>query len=210
MRARLLAGEAILAPDDLPPDPFAETKGVLRRRLRARRRALTAARPHAAAMAAEALPAGLLGRFPVVGGYHALGSEMDPAPLIARFVGHGALLALPAATPHEPLVFRLVQAGDTAAPDAFGIPSPPAHAPETLPDLLIAPVLAFDAAGGRLGQGGGHYDRTIAAIRRVKPLFVLGLAFAGQEAAELDMAPHDQRLDAILTETGYREVRKDF
>jgi 5-formyltetrahydrofolate cyclo-ligase len=161
-------------------------------------------------LAAATLPDGLLGRFPVVGGYHALRTEMDPAPLIARFVGHGALLALPAATPHAPLVFRLVQAGDTPASDAFGIPSPPPEAPETLPDLLIAPVLGFDAAGGRLGQGGGHYDRTIAAIRQVKPLFVLGLAFAGQELDRLDMATHDQRLDAILTETGYREVRKDF
>lgn len=189
---------------------MADIKAVLRRRLRGLRRTLATAQPRAAAMAAKALPAAMLGRFAVVGGYHALGAELDPAPLIVRFLDRGALLALPAATPEAPLVFRLSQAGDIPRPDAFGIPSPPPEAPEVLPDLLIAPVLAFDAAGGRLGQGGGHYDRTIAAIRKVKPLFVLGLAFAGQEVAELDMAPHDQRLDAILTETGYREVRKDF
>lgn len=146
----------------------------------------------------------------MVGGYHALGAEIDPAPTVARFAGRGALIALPAATPDRPLLFRLVQAGDTPSPDAFGIPSPPPGAPDVLPDLLVTPLLAFDAAGGRLGQGGGHYDRTIAAIREIKPLFVLGLAFAGQEVPVLDMAPHDQRLDAILTETGYREVRKDF
>ncbi len=171
---------------------------------------MAAAAPDASALAADRLPASLLGRFPVVGSYHALGAEIDPAPLSARFTDRGALLALPAATPDAPLVFRLVQAGDAPEADAFGIPSPPPGAPEVLPDLLIAPVLGFDAAGGRLGQGGGHYDRTIAAIRQVKPLFVLGLAFAGQELDRLDMATHDQRLDAILTETGYREVRKDF
>ncbi|MGA0603952.1 5-formyltetrahydrofolate cyclo-ligase [Caulobacter sp. KR2-114] len=182
----------------------------MRRILRARRRALAVSAPQAAALAAAALPTALLGRFAVVGGYHALGAEMDPAPLIARLAEHGALTALPAAAPDAPLVFRLVRPGDVPAPDAFGIPSPPPQAPEAAPDLLIAPLLGFDAAGGRLGQGGGHYDRTIAAIRAVKPLFVLGLAFAGQEVAHLDMEPHDQRLDAILTETGYREVRKDF
>jgi len=195
-----------LASDDLP----SQDRAVLRRILRARRRALALAAPQAPVLAAAALPPDLLGRFPVVGGYHALGAEIDPAPLIARFADHGALIALPAARPDEPLLFRLVQAGDVPRPDAFGIPSPPPTAPEALPDLLITPLLGFDAAGGRLGQGGGHYDRTIAAVRQVKPLFVLGLAFAGQEVGRLDMAPHDQRLDAILTETGYREVRKDF
>jgi 5-formyltetrahydrofolate cyclo-ligase len=78
------------------------------------------------------------------------------------------------------------------------------------PDLVIAPLLAFDRAGGRIGQGGGHYDRTIAALRTQGPLFVIGLAFAGQEVAELPHEPHDQRLDAILTETAYIEVRKDL
>ena len=79
------------------------------------------------------------------------------------------------------------------------------------PDLIIAPLLAFDRAGGRLGQGGGHYDRTIAALRARGPLFVIGLAYAGQEIEAVPrMKPHDQRLDAILTEIGYIEVRKDI
>lgn len=70
-------------------------------------------------------------------------------------------------------------------------------------------LLAFDAAGGRLGQGGGHYDRTLAALRARGQVFVLGLAYADQEVEALDMEPHDQRLDAILTETGYTRFRKD-
>ena len=58
-----------------------------------------------------------------------------------------------------------------------------------------------------MGQGGGYYDRTITALRALKPVWVVGLAYAGQERAEIPMEPHDQRLDAILTETDYIPVR---
>ena len=74
--------------------------------------------------------------------------------------------------------------------------------------MVIAPLLAFDRGGGRLGQGGGHYDRTLEALRVQGRVFVVGLAYAGQEVAEVPSQPHDQKLDAILTETGYIEFRK--
>ncbi|MBS0410212.1 MAG: 5-formyltetrahydrofolate cyclo-ligase [Proteobacteria bacterium] len=187
-----------------------DEKTALRAALRRRRRALAAEGQDAATRAAAALPQDLLGRFAVVGGYHAVGAEMDPGPLLARLAAAGAAIALPAARPGEPLDFRLAQPGETPEPDAFGIPSPPASAPAARPDLVIAPVLAFDRQGGRLGQGGGHYDRTLEALRAAGPVFVLGLAYAGQEVAQAPMASHDQRLDAILTERGYIGVRKDF
>ena len=84
-----------------------------------------------------------------------------------------------------------------------------AAAPLVSPNLMITPVLAFDRNGGRLGQGGGHYDRTLANLRKVRPVFVLGLAFAGQEIEHVPMGQHDQRLDAIITETAYIEVGKE-
>jgi len=84
-------------------------------------------------------------------------------------------------------------------PDAAGQPAPPPGAPERRPDLVIAPLLAFDRFGGRLGQGGGHYDQALANLRRTGPVFVLGLAFAGQEVDRLDLEAHDQPLDAVLT-----------
>ena len=74
--------------------------------------------------------------------------------------------------------------------------------------MVIAPLLAFDRGGGRLGQGGGLYDRTLEALRVQGRVFVVGLAYAGQEVAEVPSEPHDQKLDAILTETGYIEFRK--
>jgi 5-formyltetrahydrofolate cyclo-ligase len=76
------------------------------------------------------------------------------------------------------------------------------------PNLIIAPLLGFDRRGGRLGQGAGHYDRTLADLRKDRPVFVLGLAYAGQEVEAVPIDAHDQRLDAILTETAFMEVAR--
>jgi len=192
-------------------DPALFDKPTLRAALRARRRRLAQACPDAAARAAALWPPGDLGSFAVVAGYAARGGELDPAPLLARFVAAGARLALPVALDRDaPLAFRA--AGDAAAytPDIFGIPGPPPGAPVLIPDLIIAPVLAFDRRGGRLGQGAGCYDRTLAALRAAGPVRVVGLAYAGQEVAAVPFDDHDQPLDAILTETGYSVVAKDM
>ena len=196
---------------DLPISNWSvDDKAALRAAMRRRRRGLALDAGDAATRAAAALPAAMLGRYAVVGGYHPLGSEFDPRPVLERLAAAGAAIALPAATPDTPLTFRLARPGEAPEPDALGVPSPPATAPVTLPDLVITPVLAFDRTGGRVGQGGGHYDRTLEALRAAGPVFVLGLAYAGQEVAQAPMESHDQRLDAILTESGYIGVRKDF
>jgi 5-formyltetrahydrofolate cyclo-ligase len=111
-----------------------------------------------------------------------------------------------AADKKSPLVFRLWQPGEPLIPDAFGILSPPASSPQVLPNLVITPLLAFDRKGGRLGQGAGHYDRTLANLRRQRPVFVLGVAFAEQEVTQVPTDRHDEKLDAIVTETEYIEV----
>jgi 5-formyltetrahydrofolate cyclo-ligase len=126
-----------------------------------------------------------------------------------RLAATGATAALPAAVGRDAaLVFRLWDPRTPLEPDGFGVPAPPAGAETLAPDLIIAPLLAFDRRGGRLGQGAGHYDRTLADLRRFKTVFVLGLAYAGQEADEIPMDAHDQRLDAILTETALIPVAR--
>jgi 5-formyltetrahydrofolate cyclo-ligase len=170
--------------------------------MRGLRRKLAAATPEAAERAAAAWPAEAADGAKVFALYHPTGSEMDPTPLRARLPR--GTVALPVAQARVgPLVFRLHETGDALVPDALGIPSPGAQAATVAPDVVFAPLLAFDRKGGRLGQGGGHYDRTIANLRRLKPVLVVGLAYAGQELAEIPMEPHDARLDAILTETEY-------
>jgi 5-formyltetrahydrofolate cyclo-ligase len=179
----------------------------LRARLRALRRTLASQLPDAAEQAARLLPLDRLPPFDSFSGYHAMGSEIDPRPLMRRLAEMGALPALPvAASRDEPLEFREWDPREGLEPDAFGIPAPPLWAAAVLPDLVLTPVLGFDRRGSRLGQGAGHYDRTLANLRAVKSVFVLGLAYAGQEVADLPAEAHDERLDAILTETGYIEV----
>jgi 5-formyltetrahydrofolate cyclo-ligase len=188
----------------------ASAKTMMRMEMRARRRALAAEAPEAGRRAAALLPLERLPKLTVVSGYRAQGAEIDPMPLMRRLAAEGARLALPVATHRDrPLVFRAYDPTATLVPDAFGIPSPGPDAEELRPDFVIAPTMAFDRAGGRLGQGAGHYDRTLENLRAERAVFVLGLAFAGQEVARTPSEPHDQRLDAILTETGYIAVRKD-
>jgi 5-formyltetrahydrofolate cyclo-ligase len=182
-------------------------KTELRARMRARRRTLVRAAPQAAQDAARRAPLDRLPAFAVVAGYHALGSELDPAPLLDRLALGGARVALPLGLAADgPLSFRAWTPGDPVAPDAFGVPSPLPQADLLTPDLVIAPVLAFDRRGGRLGQGGGTYDRTLANLRAGGDVFVLGLAYAGQEIDQVPGEAHDQRLDAILTEVEFIEA----
>jgi 5-formyltetrahydrofolate cyclo-ligase len=182
------------------------SKTDLRRTLRGLRRQLAA--EGAGRAAAERLPLDSFSGFAEVAGYIPQGSEIDARPLMRRLAEAGAKLMLPVViAPGAPLEFRRWQADAPLAPDALGVPSP--YGAPADPALIIVPLLAFDRAGGRLGQGGGYYDRALAALRRVSPVFALGLAYAGQEISEVPSEPHDQRLDAILTETEFIRVARE-
>ena len=187
-------------------------KTALRVRMRGLRRRLADELPDADERAARQLPISRFGRFSTVAAYWAQGSEMNPRPLLATILDIDPVrirAALPAAPDRDsPLRFRLWTPEMRLTPDAMGIPAPPAAAEDVLPNLVIAPLLAFDRQGGRLGQGAGHYDRTLANLRRQRAVFVLGLAYAGQEIDSVPTDRHDQRLDAIVTETEFIEVVK--
>ncbi|MAK82131.1 5-formyltetrahydrofolate cyclo-ligase [Phenylobacterium sp.] len=191
----------------LAVNPVSHQKTLLRRTMRGVRRTLAAADGQAAVRAADHAPLARLGAGPVAG-YIAQGAELDPAPLMAVLAEAGVNLALPTALSRDaPLIFRAWTPGAALSPDAFGIPAPLADQPQVAPMALIVPLLAFDRRGGRLGQGAGVYDRAIAALGAEHRPFLLGYAYAGQEIEDLPVEPHDQRLDAILTEAGLIEVR---
>jgi len=148
--------------------------------------------------AATGVPAGA-----TVAGFLAYRTEIDVLPLMARLVADGAVTALPVVTGKgQPLVFRRWQPGEPLEEAHFGIHVPPATAEEVDPDVLLVPMLAFDRHGYRLGYGGGFYDRTLERLRALKPVTAIGVAFAGQEVAEVMRGDHDQPLDWILTERG--------
>lgn len=190
---------------------MSETKAELRSRLRETRKRLKAALPDAGrdlASGVGALLAGLDVRPRTAAIYLPLGSEIDTAPLAAELMQRGLALSLPRVdAPDSPMSFRAWSPGNPVAPDPQGCAAPLATAAAIQPELLFVPLVAFDAEGGRLGQGGGHYDRTLAALAGNRSI-VIGLAFSGQEVERIPCDPHDQKLDGILTERGYTPARK--
>lgn len=130
----------------------------------------------------------------VLASYAATGSEVDPAPLDPGC----ARLCFPRVTGSQALRFHVARRDDLR-PGAHGIREPLAEAPEVRPTVVLVPLLLFDASGGRLGQGGGHYDRTLRHLRQSAPLCAIGLAWDMQEAEGLALADWDERLDLVAT-----------
>ena len=195
---------------EIPPDPArAAEKKALRAEAR-RRRAEAAARlpeaPERVARAALADLAGHLAGGAVVAGYVAVEPELDPGPLMAGLAARGHGLALPVVAARDaPLLFRAWAPGAPLEPGVLGIPVPTLASPAIVPHLLLVPLVAFDAAGRRLGQGGGYYDRTLGLRRREgPPVVAIGLGFAAQEFPALPEEAFDERLDGVATENGLR------
>lgn len=139
----------------------------------------------------------------MVAGYWPIQDEIDVRPLLRRLADGGASLALPAVTGvHRRLAFRRWRIEIPLEPDARGIMAPAASAQPAVPELVIVPLLAFDATGFRLGYGGGFYDATLKALRAERPATVaIGVAFAEQRLDGLPHESHDQVLDAVVTDT---------
>ncbi len=183
-------------------------KAELRSELRAIRRSLHASQPDAAERLARMFPVTLT---PAVAAlYRAAGSEINPAALADALSRRGARIALPVVVARDAaLAFRDAKV-DPYVADALGLLAPPPHAPMLRPDLIFVPLLGFDRTGARLGQGGGYYDRTLAALRAEGPTVrAIGLAYAGQEIERVPTDAFDQRLDGVLTENAYLDFTGD-
>jgi 5-formyltetrahydrofolate cyclo-ligase len=139
----------------------------------------------------------------VISGFCAIRDEIDPAPLMARLAGEGNRLALPVMQGKgRPLLFRAWAPGDKTEAAQWGISEPLSTAEQVYPDVLLVPLLAFDAQGYRLGYGGGFYDRSLEGLRARKPVIAVGI---GYDEQKIDVVPHldyDQRLDWVLTPSG--------
>lgn len=126
--------------------------------------------------------------------------EPDVRAVVEYWRGFGCAIALPVVVdPASPLAFRAWQAEAQLAPDRYGIPTP-TDGPWLTPELILLPLNGFDAAGYRLGYGGGYFDRTLAALAP-RPLAV-GVGFEINRLATIRPELHDQCLDWIVTEAG--------
>jgi 5-formyltetrahydrofolate cyclo-ligase len=179
-------------------------KANLRREAVARRKQAHAAHPHAGLALMQhfkqaiEVPAGV-----AVSGFWPMGEEIDIKPLLAQLHASGHRVGLPVVVKKgEPLIFRHWHPGMALVAGGFGTEVPPPSAPELEPDVLIVPLLAFDAEGYRLGYGGGFYDRTLDKLRTgsaADPLAV-GVSYSAQHVARVPRDDFDQPLDWIVTE----------
>ncbi|HXJ22293.1 MAG TPA: 5-formyltetrahydrofolate cyclo-ligase [Polyangia bacterium] len=138
-----------------------------------------------------------------VAGYVALAGkgELDPALALDALEARGARIAYPrVGAPDAPLTFHQAARGALVA-GRFGLLEPPGDAPAIPPeslDLVVVPGVAFDADGGRLGFGGGFYDRTFGGGRGPA---LIGLCFDLQVVSRCPAGPEDVRVDAVVTES---------
>ncbi|SIO01892.1 5-formyltetrahydrofolate cyclo-ligase [Parasphingorhabdus marina DSM 22363] len=130
--------------------------------------------------------------------YSAIGSEAPTSRLAEYLADEGKTFAFPVATPNAPLIFRRVPAMDMLVSGYKDIPEPGPECQQVDPDLIIAPLVAFDRSLNRLGQGQGHYDRTFAEYPGATRV---GLAWSVQETDSVPVNDNDIRLHMIVTES---------
>ena len=136
----------------------------------------------------------------VVAGYSAIRAELDVLPILRELIKRGHPCALPHVIARDAaLEFR---AWDETTPMTTGKHdiAEPAADNKVLPDVLLVPLLSFDANCHRIGYGAGHYDRTIVQIKATKPVLTIGMAYEVQKSDALPVEGHDVRLDMIITD----------
>ena len=136
----------------------------------------------------------------IVAAFWPVGSEVDVRQALLQAINTGGKAALPVIVARaRPLVFR--EWTHNGAMVKLGwLYEPPANAELLSPTVLLTPLLAFDRKGGRLGQGGGFYDRTLSALRSEGHVRAIGVAFAAQEVQNAPVDGLDAPLDAVVTE----------
>lgn len=184
------------------PRSLADAKAAVRRLGLERRDALPPGmRATASSAINETLLQALAGlRFASAAGYLPIRSEVDPRPAMAALAARGMPVAVPAIVDGE-LVFRRLGDGQAMERQGFGTMAPGSDAEELHPDLLIVPLAAFDADGGRCGYGKGFYDRAIVRLGGPERLLAIGVAFEAQRVDRVPMEAHDRALDMIVTES---------
>ncbi len=174
-------------------------KAAARKAAFARRKAAHAADTGASAGVLSSVLAGYRG-VPLAG-YMPIRTEIDPLPAMAEAAAYGPVGVPVIIGAGQPLRFSRWEPDMLVREGPFG-----ARVPEQDdyfdPEILIVPLVAFTRAGGRLGYGGGFYDRTLERLRALRPTLAIGFAYGAQLADNLPLEQTDQPLDLIVTDSG--------
>ena len=196
--------------------PDTPTRAGLRKRLRRARNALSTEQQQDAAerLALNLLNLPDLNRARHIAVYLPNDGEIDPHPYMAAARRKGIRIYLPVLHPvhRGRLVFSPWHEGIELVSNRFGIPEPPFHTglrrPPWALDAVLFPLVGFDESGGRLGMGGGFYDRTFA-FSRIRPRLapkLIGLAHDFQKVEKLPIEPWDVPLHGVVTDEAWYPV----
>jgi 5-formyltetrahydrofolate cyclo-ligase len=193
---------------DGPDEPriIDQEKTFLRKTLRERRKRFVGSLPASVrALSFRVLPSPVLAAFPegaAVSLYHATGHEAPTLGIAAQLSARGHALALPRVDASGLMDFAAWHPDDLLVTGPFRTLQPAADAPAIAPDVIVAPLVGFDGALNRLGQGGGYYDRAFAAYPHA---LRIGLAWSAQQVDVLPVETLDRPLDIVVTEAAYFE-----
>ena len=202
-----------------PPIPMtSKNRNQLRRKMRNRRRSLTARQRQQSAIRASSL----ISRLPCfinaqrIAFYLPADGELDSLPLLERARQLGKRCYLPVLRPfkQQKLLFMPWKPGEPLIENKFGIAEPinsKSITPAWALDIVITPLVAFDEKGNRLGMGGGYYDRSFAYLQHRhhwrKPMLA-GFAYKFQKVSRLQNKRWDVPLDLIITDKAVHKVRR--
>jgi len=180
-----------------PPSKLALRQSFLERRLQLL--------PNERANAAHAVAETFFKHVPlatgaIVAGYWPVKGELDVMPILRELLRKGHTCTLPHVTGEgAPLLFRQWDENMTMTTGKYGVHEPASNV-TLMPDVILVPILAFDANGHRLGYGAGFYDRTLARLKKQKNIRTIGLAYEMQLYGTLPAEENDVKMDMIITD----------
>ena len=135
-----------------------------------------------------------------IGIYHPINSEISPLKLIKICKDLSIEISLPVIDQKtKELIFSKFDEEMSLKKNKYGI-FEPTQLSQINPDIIFVPMLGFDKNLNRLGYGKGYYDRTISKVRKLKKIFVIGLAYDNQMVMNLPIENHDEKMDIIITD----------
>ena len=135
----------------------------------------------------------------IVGGYYPYNNEIDCIQILKKLEKKNYIISLPKIKKNSQMDFIQWSSNDPLVINKFGIPEP-SNGKIKFPDILLMPLLSFDAKLNRVGYGGGFYDRYIHRIKRKKKPLLVGLAYSFQKVKSIPINKYDKKLDFIVTE----------
>ena len=142
----------------------------------------------------------------IVAAYWPIKKEFDTRFLMDELVQRGFTVVLPVVQKGKrEMVFKEWHHDAPMGSNKWGIMEPQSEQ-EFIPDIILAPLLAYDQKGNRLGYGKGHYDNTVTSMRMEKEIQYIGIGYEDQAVLfDLPTEDHDIRLEYLLTPDGVKE-----